>query len=30
LSLLLSAIRFFFSSAAHGWIGNGNPRPATS
>src|SRR5678816_1397487 len=30
LSLLLSAMRFFLSSAAHGVIGNGYPRPATS
>src|SRR5262245_51490938 len=29
LSLLLSAMRFFTSSAAHDWMGNpsGNPRP---
>src|SRR6185295_15363635 len=30
LSLLLSAIRFFFSSSAHGCSGSGYPRPATS
>src|SRR5436190_12251293 len=30
LSLLLSAIRFFFSSAAQGCSGNWKPRPATS
>ena len=30
LSLLLSAMRFFLSSAAHGVIGNGYPRAATS
>src|SRR5688572_31436684 len=27
---MLSAMRFFFSSAAHGSIGSGKPRPATS
>src|SRR5215510_7741011 len=30
LSLLLSAIRFFLSSAAQGCSGSGKPRPATS
>src|SRR5678816_4488565 len=30
LSFMLLAIRFFFSSAAHGCIGRANPRPATS
>src|SRR6185503_16825263 len=30
LSLLLSAMRFFLSSAAQGWSGSANPRPATS
>src|SRR5688572_5311868 len=30
LSFMLSAMRFFFSSTAHGSIGRAKPRPATS